>query len=99
MPARPPQRQTRQREAIQAAVADAGRPLSPAEILEAARRSLRGVGEEETPSEAPTARALPAGRIGSELVASLRRPEAIRQAVVLGAALTPYRRRRSGRYE
>ena len=56
-------------------------------ILDAARRSIHGVGEEEEAPEAPARRA-PTGSIGAELVASLRQPNAVREAVVLGAALT-----------
>jgi Fur family ferric uptake transcriptional regulator len=37
-------RQTRQREAIRAALATAGRPLGPAEVLAAARTELPGLG-------------------------------------------------------
>lgn len=38
------QRQTRQREAIRAVLADAGRPLGPQEILAAVRRELPALG-------------------------------------------------------
>jgi Fur family transcriptional regulator, ferric uptake regulator len=38
------QRQTRQRDAIRAALAAAARPLSPQELLSAARRALPGLG-------------------------------------------------------
>ena len=38
------QRQTRQREAIRNALAAAARPLSPQEVLSAARRALPGLG-------------------------------------------------------
>ncbi len=60
-------------------------------IMEAARRSIRGVGEER---EAVTTR--PRRRrprtIGASLVASMRQPRAIEEAIALGAALTPYKR-------
>ncbi|MEM8882489.1 MAG: transcriptional repressor [Planctomycetota bacterium] len=39
------QRRTRQRDAIQAALREAGRPLSPAEILEAAQATVPSLGE------------------------------------------------------
>lgn len=38
------QRQTRQRDAIRSALAAAARPLSPQEVLSAARRALPGLG-------------------------------------------------------
>ena len=40
-----PARRTRQRDAIAQAMADAARPLSPAEILAAARRRVRSLGQ------------------------------------------------------
>lgn len=40
----PPPRQTRQRRAIHHALEHAGRPLSPAEILDAARADVEGLG-------------------------------------------------------
>jgi Fur family ferric uptake transcriptional regulator len=43
-PSLPIQRQTRQREAIRQALATAGRPLSPQEMLGAARGELPGLG-------------------------------------------------------
>ncbi|MFO0875148.1 MAG: transcriptional repressor [Phycisphaerales bacterium] len=41
----PPPRRTRQRDAILAALDDAARPLSPGEILAAARRAVRSLGQ------------------------------------------------------
>jgi hypothetical protein len=67
------------------------------QILDAARRSIRGVGEEAVAAEAPSARRAPTGAVGAELAASLRRPDAMQEAIVLGAALTPYRRPRWAR--
>lgn len=77
-----------------AVLAAKAQPTLHDQILEAARTSIRGVGAEPVRAEAPRSRRQPATSIGGALVASLKRSEAIREAVVLGAALTPYRRRR-----
>jgi hypothetical protein len=77
--------------AVLAAVAQ---PTLHDRILDAARRSIRGVGEVHEPTKTPRRRRTSTRTIGAELVASLKRPEAIREAVVLGAALTPRRRGR-----
>ena len=72
-----------------AVLAAAAQPTLHDRILEAARRSIQGVGEEQRPE--PAVQRIHARSIRRELVASLRHPEAIRDAVVLGAALTPRR--------
>jgi hypothetical protein len=59
-------------------------------ILGAARSSIVGVGEEQQPAETG-ARQAPSRSIAANLVASLRQPSQIQEAIVLGAALTPYR--------
>ncbi len=64
-------------------------------ILDAARRSIVVVGE---PKIAPPGRRGRGDRsIGETLVTSLRQPDAIREAIVLGAAITPYRHPRWSR--
>jgi hypothetical protein len=75
-----------------AVLAAAAQPTLHDQILEAARRSIAGVGE--GPEEMAPARRLPSGAIGETLVASLRQPDAIREAIILGAAFTPYKRPR-----
>jgi len=62
-------------------------------ILEAARRSIVGVGEERQ-AVRTKARRHPSGTIAANLVASLRQPGEIQEAIILGAALTPYKRPR-----
>ncbi len=61
-------------------------------ILRAARRSIEGVGEDDVVVEAVTPLDRSAS-IGDALVASLRRPSALREAIVLGEAIRPHRRR------
>jgi len=73
-----------------AVLAAAAQPTLHDQILQAARRSIAGVGEE--PQEATTVRRRPSGKIGETLVASLKRPDAIQEAIILGAAFTPYKR-------
>mgnify|MGYP001825459308 CR=1 FL=1 len=77
-----------------AVLAAAAQPTLHDQILEAARRSIVGVGEPEAPSDVPSARLHPTGTIAEDLVASLKRPDAIQEAIILGAALTPYKRPR-----
>jgi hypothetical protein len=72
-----------------AVLAAAAQPTLHDQILEAARRSIVGIGEDK--EEAASARRRPSGKIGEALVASLRDPEAIQEAIVLGAAFTPYK--------
>ena len=72
-----------------AVLAATAQPTLHDQILEAARRSIPGVGEEqETTTTGPRRRS--SGTIGARLVASLRQPRAIEEAIILGAALTPY---------
>jgi hypothetical protein len=75
-----------------AVLAAAAQPTLHDQILDAARRSIVGVGAEA--EEAARARRLPSGAIGETLVASLRQPDAIQEAIILGAAFTPYKRPR-----
>jgi hypothetical protein len=74
-----------------AVLAAAAQPALHDKILDAARRSIRGVGEVSEPTKATPKPRPRTGAIGAELVASLRRPKAIEEAVVLGALLTPRR--------
>jgi hypothetical protein len=62
-------------------------------ILEAARRSIVGVGEEKKAVPTKTRRRR-SRSIAETLVASLRQPSAMQEAIEIGAALTPYRRPR-----
>ena len=62
-------------------------------ILDAARRSIVGLGEERKAATRTRRRREPES-IAASLVASLRQPRAIEEAVVIGAALTPYKRPR-----
>jgi hypothetical protein len=75
-----------------AVLAAAAQPTLHDQILDAARRSIVGVGAEA--EEAARARRLPSGAIGETLVASLRQPDAIQEAIILGAAFAPYKRPR-----
>ena len=75
-----------------AVLAAAEQPRLHDQILEAARRSIVGVGAEAEKVE-PTRRR-PSGTIAETLVASLRQPDAIQEAIVLGAAFRPYERPR-----
>ena len=75
-----------------AVLAAASQPTLHDQILDAARRSIVGVGQE--PELAAPALRLRGGAIGETLVASLRQPDAIREAIILGAAFTPYKRPR-----
>ena len=77
-----------------ALLAAAAQPALHDQILEAARRSIAGVGEPDAPSEAAWARLQPTGTIAETLVASLRQPDAVQEAIILGAALTSYKRPR-----
>ena len=76
-----------------AVLAAAATPALHDQILEAARRSIRGIGERAVAAERPRPRQAPVlekPRIGDALVASLTQPDAIQDAIILGAALTPY---------
>ena len=75
-----------------AVLAAAAQPTLHDQILEAARRSIVGVGQ-KAEEEAPRRR-LRSGSIGDALVASLKEPDAIEEAILLGAAFTPYKRPR-----
>ena len=77
-----------------AVLAAAAQPTLHDRILDTAKRSIRGMGEVALPVEATAKRRARTGNIARELVASVRRTDAVREAVVLGAALTPYRRPR-----
>jgi hypothetical protein len=73
-----------------AVLAAAGQPTLHDQILQAARRSITAIGAARAKVTPPRRR--PSGTIGETLVASLREPMAIREAIILGAAITPYRR-------
>ena len=77
-----------------AVLAAKAQPALHDKILGAARRSIRGVGELIEPAETSFRPRTATGTVGAELVASLRRPDSIEEAIVLGAVLTPYRRPR-----
>lgn len=72
-----------------AVLAAAAQPTLHDLILESARRSIAGFGAARAEVTPPRRRT--SGKIGEVLVASLRDPLAIRQAIVLGAALTRYK--------
>ena len=69
-----------------AVLAASAQPSLHDAILEAALRSIRGVGRAEAPAAAPQRRARPSSIAGT-LRHSLRSPAAIQEAVALGAAL------------
>lgn len=73
-----------------AVLAAAEQPALHDQILEAAKRSIVGVGAAQQKAEPATQE--PSGDICEALVASLNQPEAIRDAIALGAAFTPYKR-------
>jgi hypothetical protein len=75
-----------------AVLAAAAQPTLHDQILDAAKRSIVGVGQEA--ERAAPSRRKTSGNIGETLVASLRQPDAIREAIILGAAFTPYTRPR-----
>ena len=74
-----------------AVLAAAAQPTLHDQILDAARRSIIGVGEKKERATPSKTRHLPSGTINEALVASLRQPDAIQEAIILGAALTPYK--------
>ncbi|MFZ1863274.1 MAG: hypothetical protein WAU39_03540 [Polyangiales bacterium] len=76
-----------------AVLAAAAQPALHDVILDAAKRSIAGIERKERERQPQAPRTLHAGTIGEALVASLRSPDAIREAIVLGAALGPQRRR------
>ena len=81
-----------------AVLAAADQPRLHDPILEAARRSIVGVGAKA--AEPGPTRRLPTGTIGEALLASLKSPNAINEAIILGAAFTPYKRPRwHGRWQ
>jgi hypothetical protein len=77
-----------------AVLAAAAQPALHDQILEAARRSIVGIGEEPAEPEWRKHQLRPTSAIGETVVASLRHPNAIQEAIILGAALTPYKRPR-----
>ena len=72
----------------------AGKPELEAMILEVASASIVGIGTEPEVVESPRMKRPPTGAIGETLVASLRDPSAVREAIILGTALRPYDRPR-----
>ena len=75
-----------------AVLAAVEQPTLHDQILEAARLSIIGVGTEERHAEAPKVGRPAAGAMAKTLVASLRQPASIREAIILGEAIRPYRR-------
>jgi len=73
-----------------AVLAAAEQPTLYDQILEAARLSIVGIGTEERHAEAPRVRRLATGAMAKTLVASLRHPDSIREAIILGEAIRPY---------
>ncbi len=73
-----------------AVLAAAEQPTLHDAILVTARRSITGIGEKHTEPSPPRRRAPES--IANTLVGSLRRPHAIQEAIILGAAFTPYRK-------
>ncbi len=73
-----------------AVLAAAQQPTLHDQILEAARLSIIGIGTEERRAQAPRAVHLPTAAIADTLVASLREPRAIREAIIVGEAIRPY---------
>ncbi|MDH3844742.1 MAG: hypothetical protein OES69_12440 [Myxococcales bacterium] len=73
-----------------AVLAASEQPVLHNSILDAARRSIIGIGTEKRRAEEPKAVRPPTGAIGDTLVASLRQPRAIREAIILGEAIRPY---------
>lgn len=79
---------------IAAVLAASAQPTLHDQILEAAKRSIMAMGAPEREVQAPKARRLRPATIGEALVASFREPDAIREAIVVGATLNRYRRGR-----
>ena len=75
-----------------AVLAAAEQPTLHDQILEAAQRSIIGIGTEERPTKAPKVRRPATGVMADTLVASLREPGSIREAIILGEAIRPYHR-------
>ncbi|MEM7138771.1 MAG: hypothetical protein AAF500_19495 [Myxococcota bacterium] len=61
------------------------------QVLDAAQRAILGVGGRPILDELPT-EAKAGGSIGSMVLASLRSRAAVREAIILGEAISPYRR-------
>ena len=73
-------------------LAAAAQPALHDQVLAAARRSIVGVGEKKQAPHERKHHHRPPGTIGESLLASVRDPDAIREAIILGAALTRYQR-------
>ncbi len=73
-------------------LAAAAQPALHDQVLAAARRSIVGVGEKKQAPQERKHHRRPSGTIGESLLASLRDPDAIREAIIMGAAFTPYKR-------
>ncbi|MBT8451566.1 MAG: hypothetical protein KJO40_06340 [Deltaproteobacteria bacterium] len=73
-----------------AVLAAAAQPSLHNSILDAARRSIVGIGEERK-MVGETKRPSEPQSIAAQLVTSLRQPRALEEAIALGAAVTPYR--------
>lgn len=77
-----------------AVLAAADQPALHDQILRAARVSIVGVGTEEQGTAAPAAAIPREGTIARALVASIREPSLVREAIILGEAIRPYHRPR-----
>lgn len=75
-----------------AVLAAMAQPALHDQILGAARRSIVGAGEQKEKPAADETRRQPADTIAKALLASLREPASIDEAILVGAALTPYKR-------
>jgi len=73
-----------------AVLAAVEQPTLHDQILEAARLSIIGIGTEERDTTGPAVARPARGAIADTLVASLRQPAAIREAIILGEAIRPY---------
>lgn len=77
-----------------AVLAAVEQPALHDQVLAAARLSIVGVGTEERRTKAPLVARDRTGSIARTLVASLGRPKAVREAIILGEAIRPYHRPR-----
>jgi hypothetical protein len=73
-----------------AVLAAAAQPTLHDQILEAARRSIIGLGTYEPATSRSRPRRRPRESVGQALIASLGEPHALDEAIALAAAFTPY---------
>lgn len=76
-----------------AVLAAAKQPTLHDAILQTARQSIRGIGEAKTEEPVAPTRARTHAAT-DDLIGSIRSPDAIREAIILGAAIKPYPGRR-----